>query len=371
MRGYIPSWCNRLLGQSNLLTMTMRKPYDAVIVGGGHNGLVCACYLAARGWSVRMLERRGIVGGAAVTEEFHPGFRNSSASYTVSLLHPKVIRDLKLSGHGLRLIERPFSNFLPLGDADYIKVGGGMAATQAELARFSKRDAERLPQYHAMLESVAAVLKDLLLETPPNVGGGVADVFRALKVGKRFKALDIAARRDLLDLFTKSAGELLDQWFESDAIKACFGFDSVVGNFASPYMAGSAYVLLHHAFGEVNGKPGIWAHAIGGMGAITAAMAKEAAARGVEISTGAAVAKVMLRDAGARTEACGVVLEDGTEIPARRVVSNLNPKLLFQSLLDPAKLPSDFNRRIDAYKCGSGTFRMNVALSELLSLIHI
>ena len=343
----------------------MNLSYDALIIGGGHNGLVCACYLADRGWSVRVLERRAIVGGAVVTEEFHPGFRNSTLSYTVSLLHPKVIRDLKLFERGLRLIERPFSNFLPLGDTDYLKVGGGLAATQAEVARFSGRDAERLPHYYAMLERVAAVLRHLLLETPPNVGGGIADFIRALKLGRRFKALDMAARRDLLDLFTKSAGELLDRWFESDPIKACFGFDSIVGNFASPYTPGSAYVLLHHAFGEVNGKPGIWAHAVGGMGAISAAMAKEAAARGVEISTGAAVAKVLLGDAGARSQACGVVLADGTEIRAKRVVSNLNPKLLFQTLVDPAKLPSDFNRRIAAYKCASGSFRMNVALSEL------
>lgn len=300
-----------------------------------------------------------------MTEEFHPGFRNSTASYTVSLLHPKVIRDLKLFEHGLRVIERPFANFLPLNDAEYIKVGGGLAATQAELARFSRRDAERLPAYYAMLEGVAAVLKDLLLETPPNVGGGIADLFQTLKLGKRFRALDMNARRDLLDLFTKSAGDILDQWFETEPIKACFGFDSVVGNFASPYTAGSAYVLLHHVLGEVNGKPGVWGHALGGMGAITAALAMEAALRGVEISTSAPVARVMLRDGGSRHEACGVVLEDGTEILAKRVVSNLNPKLLFQTLIDPFELPAEFQRRMAAYKCASGSFRMNVALSEL------
>ena len=343
----------------------MAKSYDALIVGGGHNGLVCAAYLAAKGWSVRILERRPIVGGAAVTEEFHPGFRNSTASYTVSLLHPKVIRDLRLVEHGLRVVERPFSNFLPLGDANYIKVGGGLAATQSEVARFSPRDAERLPHYYAMLENVAAVLKDLLLETPPNVGGGIRDLFRAVKAGRRFKALDMPVRRDVLDLFTKSAGDVLDQWFESEPIKACFGFDSVVGNFASPYMAGSGYVLLHHVFGEVNGKPGIWGHAIGGMVAITEAMAKEAVARGVEITTAAPVARIMMGKSAPGGVATGVVLEDGTKIRAKVVVSNLNPKLLFQELVDRAALPPDFTRRIDAYKCASGTFRMNLALTEL------
>lgn len=334
---------------------------DALIIGGGHNGLVCACYLAAKGLSVRVLERRNIVGGAAVTEEFHPGFRNSTASYTVSLLNPKVIRDLKLVEHGLRIAERPYSNFLPLNDTQFLKVGGGLAATQAEVAKFSKRDAENLPAYYAMLDRVAAVLKDLLLETPPNVGGGIADILQAWKVGKRFKKLNMAARRDVLDLFTKSAGDVLDSYFESDPIKACFGFDSVVGNFASPYTPGSAYVLLHHVFGEVNGKPGIWGHAIGGMGAITQAMAKEAIARGVEISIDAPVSRVLIKNG----RASGVVLQDGTEVESRLVVSNLNPKLLFQQLLDPAAVDVEFNQRIAAYKCGSGTFRMNVALSEL------
>ena len=334
---------------------------DAIIIGGGHNGLVCACYLAARGLKVRILERRNVVGGAAVTEEFHPGFRNSTASYTVSLLNPKIIRDLKLTEHGLRIAERPFSNFLPLDDHQFLKVGGGHAATQAEVAKFSRRDAEKLPAYYAMLDRVAAVLKDLLLETPPNVGGGIAEILQAWKVGKRFKALDMAARRDVLDLFTKSAGDVLDGYFESDPIKACFGFDSVVGNFASPYTPGSAYVLLHHVFGEVNGKPGIWGHAIGGMGAITQAMAAEAAVREVEITLDAAVSRVVIR--GGR--ACGVVLEDGTEILSRCVVSNLNPKLLFQRLIEPGAVNTEFDQRIAAYKCGSGTFRMNVALAEL------
>jgi len=334
---------------------------DVIIVGGGHNGLVCACYLAAKGRRVRVLERRHVVGGAAVTEEFHPGFRNSTASYTVSLLNPKIIGDLKLVEHGLRIAERPYSNFLPLNDHQFLKVGGTLTATQAEVAKFSKADAEKLPAYYAMLDRVAAVLKDLLLETPPNIGGGITDLLQAWKVGKRFKALDMAARRDVLDLFTKSAGDVLDSYFESAPIKACFGFDSVVGNFASPYTPGSAYVLLHHVFGEVNGKPGVWGHAIGGMGAITQAMAKEAAVLGVEILLDAAVARVLVKD----SRAVGVALEDGSELMAKCVVSNLNPKLLFQQLIEPGVVDAEFGQRIAAYKCGSGTFRMNVALSEL------
>jgi phytoene dehydrogenase-like protein len=335
--------------------------YDAVVIGGGHNGLTCAAYLAGAGLSVCVLERRGILGGAAVTEEFHPGFRNSTASYTVSLLNPKVVRDLRLVQHGLSVVERSFANFLPLPGGGYLKVGGGLAATQAEVAKHSPRDAQRLPGYHAMLDRVADVLRELVLATPPNVGGGIGAMLDAWKVAKRFRALDIAGQRDVLDLFTKSAGDVLEQWFESDPIKAALGFDAVVGNFASPYTPGSAYVLLHHVFGEVNGKRGQWGHARGGMGAVTQAMAAECAARGVALRTDAAVARVIVTDG----RATGVELGSGEVVAARRVVANVDPKRLFLQLVAPEHLPADFLARIAAYRCGSGTFRMNVALSQL------
>ncbi len=338
----------------------MAAAVDVAIIGGGHNGLVCAAYLAAAGKSVTVLERRDIVGGAAVTEEFHPGFRNSTASYTVSLLNPKIIRDLKLREHGLRVVERPFSNFLPLSDNSCIRIGGGLEATQAEVARFSKRDAERLADYYAMLDRVADVLRDLLLETPPNIGGGITDLFSAWKVGKRFKQLDMAARRDVLDLFTMSAADLLERWFESEPVKACFGFDAVVGNFASPWTPGSAYVLLHHVFGEVNGKPGIWGHAVGGMGAITQAMAKEATLRGAKLRTGCDVATI--RKVGTQFE---VALANGDTLSARRVVSNLNPRLLMQKLTEMPEITAELRQRFDNIACESATLRMNVALSAL------
>ena len=334
---------------------------DAAIIGGGHNGLTCAAYLAAAGLSVCVLERRAVLGGAAVTEEFHPGFRNSTASYTVSLLNPKVIRDLRLAQHGLVIVERPFANFLPLPDGGHLKVGGGLAATQAEVGRYSRRDALQLPGYYAMLDRVADVLRALVLETPPAVDGGIGAMLDAWKVARRFRALDLAGRRDVLDLFTKSAGEVLDRWFESAPIKAALGFDAVVGNFASPYTPGSAYVLLHHVFGEVNGKRGQWGHARGGMGAITQAMAAECMARGVMLRTDAAVARVIV-EAG---KAAGVELSDGEIVRARCVIANVSPKLLFERLVAPADLPDDFRARIAGYRCGSGTFRMNVALSAL------
>jgi phytoene dehydrogenase-like protein len=337
---------------------------DAVIVGGGHNGLVCAAYLAAAGLQVTVLERRAVVGGAAVTEEFHPGFRNSVASYTVSLLNPKIIRDLDLARHGLKVLERKLANFLPLEDGRHLKVGGGRTAQ--EVAKFSVRDAERLDDYAERLDAIADVLRDLVLETPPNVTAGgwleaLPEVLRGARLGKRMARLDMALRRELLDLFVKSAGDYLDAWFESAPIKAAYGFDGIVGNYASPYTPGSAYVLLHHVFGEVNGKKGAWGHAVGGMGAITQAMAKAAAERGVRVRTSSAVREVLVESG----RAVGVVTEQGETMRARSVISNLNPKLLYEKLLDPAALPRDFRERIAHWRCGSGTFRMNVALAEL------
>jgi phytoene dehydrogenase-like protein len=316
------------------------------------------------GLEVVVLERRAVVGGAAVTEEFHPGFRNSVAAYTVSLLNPKVIRDLDLSSHGLRIVERKIANFLPLEDGNYLKVAG--ERTKQEVGKFSSRDAERLDAYQQRLQAVADVLRELVLRTPPNVVEGsplaaVSELIKAGRLANRMRRLGLDLQRELLDVFTASAGDYLDGWFESSAIKAAYGFDAMVGNYASPYAAGSAYVLLHHCFGEVNGKKGLWGHAIGGMGAITAAMAAAAAAHGAEIRTASAVREVVVE----KGHAAGVVTERGETIRARAVVSNLNPKLLFARLIDPAALPAGFLRRMEKYRCGSGTFRMNVALSEL------
>ncbi len=339
-------------------------PIDALIVGGGHNGLVCAAYLAGAGLKVTVLEQRSVVGGAAVTEEFHPGFRNSVAAYTVSLLNPKVIRDLELPKYGLRVVERKLSNFLPTEDGRYLIVGEGRTA--AEVAKFSPKDAARLDEYGDRLGVVADVLRDLVLETPPNAIEGswrmaIPELLRAAQIGGRLRKLDMNMRRELLTLFATSAGEYLDGWFESDPIKAAYGFDGIVGNYASPYTPGSAYVLLHHVFGEVNGKKGAWGHAIGGMGAITQAMAKSAQARGAVIRTSTPVREVIVEG----DRAVGVITESGETLRAAAVISNLNPKLLYQKLIAPAALPAEFRDRINRWRCGSGTFRMNVALSEL------
>lgn len=341
--------------------MSLSSQNHAVIVGGGHNGLVCAFYLARAGFKVTVCERRHVVGGAAVTEEFHPGFRNSTASYTVSLLNPKIIADMDLHGNGLKIVERPAANFLPNGRGDYLMGCNRLAETQAQVAKFSARDAEQLPKYYAMLDGVVDVLRFLSLETPPNQPDGIGGLPRAITQGNRLRKLDIARQRDLLDLFTKSARDFLDSWFESDEIKALLGFDSIVGHYASPDTPGSAYVLVHHTFGGVNGKSGNWGHAVGGMGAITQAMAQACRKQGVDILLDAPVRQVLA--ANGRVQ--GVLLESGREIAADIVASNVNPKLLYTKLIDGAALPEDFRHRMTHYKNGSGTFRMNVALSEL------
>ncbi len=335
--------------------------WDAVIIGAGHNGLVCAFYLARAGLKVRIVEQRAVVGGAAVTEEFHPGFRNSVASYTVSLLQPKVIADMNLVAEGYRVIERPISNFLPQENGSYLKLGGGLARTQAEFARFSKADAAALPAYYEMLERVADVLRGLALQAPPNIGGGLQLFIDGFRQGRLLGRLPISVQRDVMDLFTKSARDFLDGWFESEAVKAAFGFDAVVGNYASPDTPGSAYVLLHHVFGEVNGKKGAWGHSVGGMGAITQAMARVVRKIGVEISLECPVAQVLVDS----SKVSGVKLASGEEIFAKRVIANVGPKLLYGTMINQADLPTDFARRMKGYKVGSGTFRMNVALSEL------
>ncbi len=339
---------------------------DVVIIGAGHNGLTCAAYLAGAGLRVRVVERRKVVGGAAVTEEFHPGFRNSVAAYTVSLLNPKIIADLRLADHGLRIVERRAQNFLPAPDGSYLLTGDGR--TKASVAKLSVHDAEAIDGFSRELEAIADVLRQFVLRAPPNLVEGfgaaaIREAFNALGTANLLRGLSLEQSRNLLDLFTCSAGEMLDERFENDLVKALFGFDAIVGNYASPYAAGSAYVMLHHAFGEVNGKKGVWGHAIGGMGAISQAMAGAAREAGADITLDSGVREVIVE----KDRAVGVVLESGETIRAKYVAANVNPKLLYTRLVPSGALTPEFSARMNRWRNGSGTFRMNVALAALPS----
>ncbi len=344
--------------------MRPASPYDALIVGGGHNGLVCAFYLARAGHKVRILERAPVVGGAAITEEFHPGFRNSTASYSVSLLNPKVIADMELARHGLRVVLRPLSYFAPVDDRRYLIMDRDPLRTRREVARWSQKDAERLEAFHARLERLVALLRGLILERPWNASASPRDLVTALSLLGRARKLGLQGQADLLDLFGKSAGDMLDAWFETDVLKGLLGFDAVVGNYASPYTPGSAYVLIHHIFGEANRVKGRLGprHRRHGIDHPGRCGARPAPRLGAEITTDAAVKEIAITARQARR---GVVLHDGSDIAARVVVSNVNPKILFGALVAPEHLSEPFKERIDAWKCGSGAFRMNVALSEL------
>jgi len=331
---------------------------DAIVIGAGHNGLTCAFYLARKGLKVTILEASDKVGGAAVTDEFLPGFRNSAASYTVSLLQPKVIRDLELERHGLKVVLRKRDNFLP-GDGDYLLAGRG-GLTRKEIARLNPADAQGYDRYIAELETVVRLLKKWLLRAPPNVGRKVSAIPKLLRLGRDIAGLSVSETRTVYDFAVKSAGDVLDRHFAGDLAKALFGFDGVVGNFASPYDNGTAYVLLHHLFGEAAGVEGAWGHAIGGMGSITQAMARACREKGVDIVLNTPVEEIIVE----RGRVAGVVA-GGKATRTNIVAAGVNPKLLFDRLVPEGAVEPDVASRMHAWRCESATFRMNLALSEL------
>ena len=246
--------------------MSTESTYDIVIIGAGHNGLTCAGYLARKGYKVKVVERRGVVGGAAVTEEFHPGFRNSVCSYVVSLLDPKIIRDLDLERHGLSILDRPSGSLSVLPDGRFLRLAREMEQAEREIGKFSQYDAQLYGRFESEITEVAEIFRSVTTETPPNLGGGFGDVMNLLKVANRARKLTPRQQKSFIELMTMSVGDYLDAWFESDPIKGLFGFEAIVGNLVSPYTGGSAYVLIHHYFGGVNGKTGTWGYAKGGMG---------------------------------------------------------------------------------------------------------
>ncbi|MXW52571.1 MAG: NAD(P)/FAD-dependent oxidoreductase [Gammaproteobacteria bacterium] len=334
---------------------------EVLIIGGGHNGLVCACYLANAGMKVRVFERHSEVGGAAITEEFHPGFRNSIASYTVGLLDPDVIRDLRLYEHGLRIVPRPIANFFPISDDESLNVYNDDKDSASEFARFSANDSNALFKFKEMLSSVGDVARQLMKREPPRLGGGWSNWVGLLSNVREFRSLAPKARGNLIDLFVSPITQFLSQWFENPHIQAAFAFDAVVGSHISLNSAGTSYGLLHHALGQVIDRTGAWGHAIGGMGAITQAMKAEAVQRGVHIYTDSEVVEVTTYQNLVR----GIKLKDGTEFEATTIVANVAPQHLYLDLLDEGTIGSNFRDRIKNLRSESAVLRINVALSEL------
>ena len=336
----------------------MSTTYDVIVIGSGHNGLVCGAYLAKSGLKTLVLERREIVGGAAVTEEFTPGFRASRFSYVMSLLHPRVIRDLELDAFGLEVL--PANDlFCPLGGDDYIVFSDDMRKTQAEFARFSRHDAEIYPQFARYLEESAAVVRQLLLETPVDpVRRSWRDFKTSASLLWRHRRIGDRAYR-LVDLLTQSAVDYLSAWFENDTIKSVLAYYASIGTFAGPKSPGTAYVIMHHLMGEHQGAGG-WGFVRGGMGAITAAIARSGARFGMEIVTQAPVAEVLV-SAGRVT---GVRTADGRDFRARVVASNAAATTLFRRLIAPEHLPAELLREIDTFRTFSTAFKMNVAAHQ-------
>lgn len=342
----------------------MPARYDAIIIGGGHNGLVTACYLARAKLKVLVLERRYLVGGACVTEEIFPGFKVSTAAYVNSLFHPQIIRDLRLHDYGFTLLERNPSSFSPFADGRYLLMGADAELTRREIAKFSTKDAEAYPKYERMLQRVAEVIEPTLTMVPPNIlSPGLTGLYRLGKLGWSFQKLG-SHMSEAVEILTGAARPLLDRWFESEQLKATLATDAIIGAFAAPSMPGTAYVLFHHVMGETNGKRGVWAYVKGGMGGLTQALASAARDLGVDIRVNAEVARILVNNGGAVT---GVALADGDEFHAGKVASNLDCRLTFTKLLDPKILPSDFAQAIDRISYDSASLKINVALSELPS----
>jgi len=340
----------------------MRKQYDAIIVGAGHNGLVTACYLARARRSVLVLERRYIVGGACVTEErTFPGFKVSTAAYVNSLFRPEIIRDLRLRDYGFELLERDPASFSPFLDGRYLMLGGSARQNIEQISKFSARDAQRYPEYEAMLERVASVIEPTLVERPPNVvKPWIGDLLTLGKLGRGMQKLG-PAMGEALEVLTGAARPILDRWFESEELKATLATDAVIGAFAAPSMSGTAYVLFHHVMGETNGKKGVWAYVRGGMGGLTQALAKAALDLGVEIQTEAEVSRILVRDGAVS----GVALANGDQIAAKTIASNADCNVTFKKLIEAADLPKEFLDGIDRISYDSASAKINVALDAL------
>lgn len=337
-----------------------RDVYDAIVVGGGHNGLVAAAYLGRAGQRVLVLERRPLVGGAAVTEEIFPGFRYSVCSYVCSLLRPEIIRDLDLPAHGFQVIPAE-STFSPTPDGDYLLLWGDAEKTRREIARFSKRDAELYPQFGQLMVRIARFVKPMLTMTPPDVDSlGPGNLSKLHHLVRHFRGLDEEALHTFLRMLTTSSADFLDEWFETEVLRGTMCASGIIGTFLGPRSPGTAYVLLHHYMGEIDGSFRSWGFVRGGMGGVSQAIARAAQGFGVTIRTGAAVARILVEDG----RATGVELADGERIRSRVVVSNLDPRRTFLELLEPGQLPGDFVAEIERYRTEGSSGKVNLALRE-------
>ncbi len=349
----------------------MTPAYDCVIIGGGHNGLVCASDLAAAGWRILVLESRHLVGGACVTEELWPGYRVSTASYVVSLLLPEIEQDLQLARHGYRVLPRTPSSFTPTEDGRFLLLGPDAEATRREISKFSEADAEAYPRYEALLERVAERLEPVLSRTAPDILP-LPSAWRSRGLGKRlrdtkttwslYKALG-RLEEDLpeaIELLTGAARPILDRWFDSDVLKSTLATDAIIGTFQPISAPGTAYVLLHHVMGSSGGARGVWGYVEGGMGGLADALAAAATERGVEIRTESPVERIEVE--GDRVT--GVVVK-GQRIAARRVASSLDAHQTFRRLLPDDTLPEGFQRAVDRIDYSSASAKINLAVSEL------
>jgi phytoene dehydrogenase-like protein len=335
--------------------------YDAIVIGGGHNGLTAAAYLARAGRKVLVLERRHVLGGAAVTEEVFPGFHFSVASYVVSLLRPEIIRDLDLPSHGLEILPLD-GTFTPMPDGNYLWRVNDHTRTRREIARHSRLDAEAYDEYGKAMVEMARFVKPILNTIPPDpMTRNPRELLKLLSLGNRFRALAPSDRRNQLQLMTMSAVDFLDQWFETDVLKATMSASGIIGTFLGVRSPGTAYVLLHHYMGEIDGAFRSWGFARGGTGAISTAIGAAARAAGAEVRTETSVARI--KTSG--DKATGVVLENGDELEATLVLSSVDPRLTFLRFLEPSSLPGEFVEEIRRYKFRGSSGKVNLALDAL------